>query len=429
MRQEEEEGESFEDLEDVGRPYKFSLDDESSYPDQDDDEMITAVNIMEDNEQQTKIRNNNNDDDEEDDERHLAVRWSDECGYELEDVVLDPSRGSPHSRAARSSSSCGTPLSCKHQQSNARLLGTAFCTVMSFAIFQMAFAVHAQSQSLIGDYTIMIVDSLTYLFNWVVEVRKGRDDAETLLLQKHNNKNNTSTTTADAMDPEELPAIQKRTKRKLVLQMEIFPTIVSMLLLVFKADVAAMHQQAGAVGGDGDGDDDDINGPNVQIMAVFSIFNLFLYVINFTCFAHARHLLGFPTPPPSDTASSSSSSYRSSSSSTEADSDANVDGDEAGKGNRKAQPWKNATSSTTASLDNMGNYEDEEEKQPEESNIELGEDLLVDLEHQQPFSFGSEPTCPPMRPPAAKAIIIMKKTTMPASTSRKRKRKYTVRPT
>ena len=349
---------SWEDAYDEdGRPYFLQEEQSPSPPTCCQDEEAATALEQQQQEQSTKRK----------------LRWSDECGLELEHVVLVPAR--------RRKSHCLQLLWHQNQQhSNARLLWTAFCTFMSFAIFQMAFAVHAQSQSLIGDSAIMIVDSFTYLFNWVAEVRKGMYDETLSRLARRRMK-----------ITEELQAIQKRTKRKIVLQMEIFPPIVSMMTLLVivlfllskdirilregAADTAASKDVDVGVGAggvdldEGEDDDEEDDGPNIEIMARFSVFNLFLDVINVTCFARARHLLGFP----SSSSGNKSTSYSSSSSGEETTS---ASGNSRSVNNNALNDKNNvdeeaALSRTLVAADrHTGNFEDEEEKLPEEDDNE-----------------------------------------------------------
>jgi len=226
------------------------------------------------------------------------LRWADEGGFPLEQICIIPRR------TKRTNEASTNP--------HIHLLGTVFCTFMSFAIVQMAVAVVAQSQSLFGDSAIMIVDSLTYLFNWIAEVRKGRYDEALITFARTTRKakgNNNGSSSSSRMDAHELQAIRERTKRKIVLQMEIFPPIVSMMSLLvvvfflFNRSVRALRddlssqqqQQQQSSDDDDDGDQHHDDDPNVQIMMGFAFFNLFLDILNFTCFARVRHhLLGFP---------------------------------------------------------------------------------------------------------------------------------------
>lgn len=162
---------------------------------------------------------------------------------------------------------------------NQRLLGTAFFSFLIFALVQITFAVIAGSKAMIGDSSAMIVDSFTYLFNWVAERRKNRFDE----------------LNADAddidVDPVRAAYVRKRNRRKLVLQLEIIPPLISVAtliivtIMIIKSAVGALLLKVVTA-------DDE---PNIFIMMGFSVFNLLLDVTNVFCFARAKHLKGYKT--------------------------------------------------------------------------------------------------------------------------------------
>lgn len=235
------------------------------------------------------------------------IRWADEVQVEVEGA------------ATNNSAFTNYPLEevffipqrkirfTQEQRVKIKLLAMAFCTFLSFAIVQMVVAIVAQSQSLVGDSAIMIADSMTYLCNCIAEVRKDKHSQyakrATSTIRTHNANANANyhenTNNNNIMSPQELKAIRERGRRKIVLQMEIFPPIISMtsLLIVvsflFNKSIRVLRDELQQPDGDEDNDEDD---PNVQIMMGFAFFNLCLDILNFTCFARARHhLLGAPS--------------------------------------------------------------------------------------------------------------------------------------
>jgi Co/Zn/Cd efflux system component len=152
---------------------------------------------------------------------------------------------------------------------NERLLCTAFVSFMSFALVQLSFAVVAGSQAMVGDAAAMIVDALTYLFNWVAERRKNHLDS---LVHGLNN-----------------PA---RTRRKMELHMEIIPPLVSVVTLVIVI-VLVLKRSVHILLLDRHRSRDQQGNPNVGLMMIFSVLNLFLDALNVYCFAQANHLTGY----------------------------------------------------------------------------------------------------------------------------------------
>lgn len=168
---------------------------------------------------------------------------------------------------------------------NEHLLGTAFCTFMGFALVQTAVAFWAGSEAMLGDSAAMIVDALTYLFNWFAERKKAnygsRDWADACPMPS-------------CQDAETRQRILARTKRKKVLQLEIIPPVLSVsTLIVVTAFVLrqAIHvlildrHRAIALQAN----------PNIQVMMSFSIANLGLDLVNVANFAKAKHLFGYET--------------------------------------------------------------------------------------------------------------------------------------
>ena len=171
--------------------------------------------------------------------------------------------------------------------SNERLLLIAFFTFMSFSVTQLYFAFRAQSEAMKGDSAAMMVDSLTYLFNFCAE--RAKHNVELPLRDTL-----TQSTSIKVLSKHQ----QERNKRKRVLQLEILPPLISVTtLLIVTAvvlrdslrviwwDLAAQHSLNYHVQGD----------PNIELMLMFALINLGLDVVNFGCFARASHLFGYDT--------------------------------------------------------------------------------------------------------------------------------------
>jgi len=155
--------------------------------------------------------------------------------------------------------------------SNEKLLGIAFASFMSFSLVQTVFAFVADSEAMKGDSAAMIVDSVTYLCNWIAEHRKQSFSWD---------------------DQPDNPRQKQRAYRKMILHMELIPPLISVstLLLVtvivtYQAIETLAHPSMDGSSGE----------PNVHLMMGFSIFNLVLDFFNVFCFARAKHFLGYDT--------------------------------------------------------------------------------------------------------------------------------------
>lgn len=166
--------------------------------------------------------------------------------------------------------------------SNERLLRTAFVTFMTFALTQLVFAVVAGSEAMMGDSAAMIVDAITYLFNWFAERRKSQSDE----FQDMGLKND--------VDPRKAARIRGRNKRKRVLQLEILPPTISVVTLAI-VTFFVTKKAVGILQLDMHRSRDEQRLPNINLMLAFSIVNLALDGLNVFCFARAKHLLGYTT--------------------------------------------------------------------------------------------------------------------------------------
>jgi Co/Zn/Cd efflux system component len=196
------------------------------------------------------------------------------------------------------SSQTASPDGDSDTPSNELLLGTAFCTFMSFAVIQSFFAMVAGSKAMMGDSAAMLVDALTYFFNWIAERRKRRFDeryrlSDTLHLSRSDGDDEQQQQQLQ-QDPVRARRIRERCKRKMVLQLEIFPPCLSVSTLMIVTGVV-MHKSIQILSLDMHRDPSEQLRPNVNMMMAFSIFNLALDGLNVFCFARAKHLLGYST--------------------------------------------------------------------------------------------------------------------------------------
>ena len=216
-------------------------------------------------------------------------------GSELRATSLQPQNQpngfvlfSNNSNCSNTSSSDMNPVVDK--PSNQRLLGTAFVSFMSFALLQLSFAFVADSEAMKGDSAAMIVDALTYLFNYIAEYRKHHFQFTDVASSDENNKDNNNNN--NNMDETRTRRLQQRAYRKMVLQMEVMPPLVSVsTLMVVTAVVSYQSVQVFVHSTPGKPRED----PNIHLMMAFSILNLALDILNVFCFAKAKHLTGYST--------------------------------------------------------------------------------------------------------------------------------------
>ncbi|KAL7579524.1 hypothetical protein ACA910_007899 [Epithemia clementina (nom. ined.)] len=164
--------------------------------------------------------------------------------------------------------------------SNTTLLCTAFTSFMTFASVQLVFAFMAGSQAMKGDSAAMVVDSMTYLFNWYAEKRKIRFDQDC--------------SANGALPPDWEGRNLSRERRKLVLRLEIIPPLISVTTLI-AVTIVVLNRAIDVLVLDATRSRSEQANPNIHLMMAFSVFNLGLDFLNVFCFARAKHLLGFET--------------------------------------------------------------------------------------------------------------------------------------
>ena len=130
----------------------------------------------------------------------------------------------------------------------------------------------------------MMVDSLTYLFNWMAERRKHTFD------QYYQEPPGQRT-------EERSRYLQQRTKRKVILQLEILPPLISVATLLVVTGVV-LREALKVIWLDLSRSVGEQSDPNIHLMMTFALVNLGLDLVNVCCFAQARHLFGYETSPP-----------------------------------------------------------------------------------------------------------------------------------
>jgi Co/Zn/Cd efflux system component len=187
---------------------------------------------------------------------------------------------------------------------NERILVTAFVSFLCFAMTQISFAFIAGSVAMLGDSAAMIVDSMTYGFNWLAErkkrqydIQQGEEEAAAASASRSNEGYNIAEEEAASAAAAEMAlVVRKRDKRKMVLKWETIPPVISVItlivvtVLVIEKSTQALHRDKRD-----HGSANPQNGPNVNLMLIFSLVNLVLDAVNVMCFARAKHLMGYST--------------------------------------------------------------------------------------------------------------------------------------
>jgi hypothetical protein len=130
-----------------------------------------------------------------------------------------------------------------------------------------------------GDSAAMMVDALTYLFNWYAERRKKA------YAEKLNNGNTAGKSSL--------------LHRKYTLQLEIVPPLLSVSALLVVTCVV-LKKAISVLILDAKRDKSEQADPNIHLMMLFSVLNLMLDCLNVFCFASAKHALGYNTTPADD---------------------------------------------------------------------------------------------------------------------------------
>lgn len=167
--------------------------------------------------------------------------------------------------------------------SNKKLLCIAFVSFQTFAIVQLGASIYAGSSAMLGDSVAMMVDALTYLFNLVAERQK--EIYASKLQQQYKFSSPMTSFSRNKM------VLQYR---KYTCQLELIPPLLSVSTLLV-VTVLVLKESIHTLILDRERDASLQSDPNVDLMVIFSFFNLLLDVVNIGCFASANHALGYKT--------------------------------------------------------------------------------------------------------------------------------------
>ena len=148
---------------------------------------------------------------------------------------------------------------------NQQVLGIAFFSFFFFTCVEMIFAISAHSTSLLADAAAMFVDAGTYLCNLIAERWKDRPPTEEELKLP-------------------LATLEYRTQMRR-LNLELFPPLVSMILLLYITYSATLESIHTLRGENVNADEDDAN---AGVMMFFGILFLVIDFVNMFCFSTAN---------------------------------------------------------------------------------------------------------------------------------------------
>ena len=181
--------------------------------------------------------------------------------------------------------------------SNETLLFVAFVSFMTFAAVQTVVALIAQSEAMLGDTAAMVVDSMTYGFNLYAERKKNEEiEMPSLCIAASTEEEDESDISADI--PKEINSEERillaLNRRRRYLQLELVPPTISVSVLLVVIGFILSNSIHTLIL-DANRSEKEQSRPNLIIMMVFSVLNLFLDLLNVFCFARAKHLMGYKT--------------------------------------------------------------------------------------------------------------------------------------
>ncbi|KAL7449410.1 hypothetical protein ACHAWC_001475, partial [Mediolabrus comicus] len=189
---------------------------------------------------------------------------------------------------------------------------TAFVSFMGFATVQTIVAFIAQSEAMLGDSAAMGVDALTYGFNLYAEREKNKDrmddenganetDNVELTSSNMNQENSTENDDGNGGEETERQRLEQQfRKRRRHLHLELIPPLMSVTILIV-VTVFVLRNSIHTLVLDAHRKQSEQSIPNLELMMAFSTTNLFIDVFNVTCFARAKHLMGYNTKEEPDT--------------------------------------------------------------------------------------------------------------------------------
>lgn len=180
---------------------------------------------------------------------------------------------------------------------------------MGFAAVQTVAAFIAQSEAMLGDSAAMAVDSLAYGFNLYAEREKNQDalqnetsgdgmvdNVELSSLDRRN-----TTTCVDSNGDVERDRLEEQfLKRRRHLQLELVPPLMSVSILVI-VTIIVLRNSIQTLILDTHREESEQTQPNLDVMVAFAAVNLLVDLFNVTCFARAKHLMGYNTSVQSET--------------------------------------------------------------------------------------------------------------------------------
>ena len=153
--------------------------------------------------------------------------------------------------------------------SNEYVLNFAFFSFLAFMTVQAFFAVAAKSQSMLADSLAMSVDAFTYLFNLAAERLKHRSPQHYQYLSVEE---------------------AKRRKKMIRLYLEFIPPMISVCALLVVSTQALLDAVTTIISPpEMAGDSSGVVEPDINIMLIFSSFNLGLDLLNVTCFSKVQN--------------------------------------------------------------------------------------------------------------------------------------------
>ena len=178
---------------------------------------------------------------------------------------------------------------------------------MGFAILQFACAFIAQSEAMLGDSVAMAVDSIGYGFNLYAEREKNQDSIEDQSFVNENDEkiednielataknNNSYDENAKKTERERERVMQQLLRRRRHLHLELVPPLTSVSILII-VTALVLRGSIQTLILDTHRDQSEQTSPNLKLMIASSTANLLLDILNVTCFARAKHLMGYKT--------------------------------------------------------------------------------------------------------------------------------------
>ena len=152
--------------------------------------------------------------------------------------------------------------------SNEYVLNFAFFSFLAFMTVQAFFAVAAKSQSMLADSLAMSVDAFTYLFNLAAERLKHRSPQHYQYLSVEE---------------------AKRKKKMIRLYLELIPPMISVCALLVVSTQALLDAVTTIISPPEMAGDAGVVEPDINVMLIFSSFNLGLDLLNVTCFSKVQN--------------------------------------------------------------------------------------------------------------------------------------------